>query len=306
MRRRVRNREAARGHIVAFGERRARRSEPEGSTGPGEASTACIGDAAAAGRSKGVTLIYVRDLLWALVVRDIKIRYEGTFLGFAWMLAKPFLFVAVFFFVFEAVLSLETPRFTSFTLIGMLVYIWFQSSLVGAATVAFSNRELVRRPQFRMAVLPLISVMSNLVHFLLSLPFLVIVLLVGGSEPSAALLALPLVLIVQFLLTAGLAYLAAAASILFRDIGHLLEVILSVFFFVTPIFYEASRVPAAFQPIYQLNPLTWLLEGYRNPLLHALPPDWGPLAIVGATALGVAMIGYWLFERVSHQFAEEV
>ena len=122
----------------------------------------------------------------------------------------------------------------------MLVYTWFQSSLVGAASVAFGNRDLVRRPQFRMGVLPLIPVMSNLVHFLLSLPILGIILLLGGSQPSVALLALPLVLIVQFLFTAGLAYLAAAASVFFRDIGHLLEVILSAFFFVTPIFYEVS------------------------------------------------------------------
>ena len=251
-------------------------------------------------------LVYLMDLVRALVARDIKIRYEGTVLGFTWMLAKPFLFVGVFFFVFEVILSLDTPRFTSFTLTGMLVYTWFQSSLVGAASIVFWNRDLVRRPQFRVSVLPLIPVVSSLVHFLLSLPILIVILLLGGSEPTVALLVLPLVLLIQFVLTMGLAYLAAAASVLFRDIGHLLEVVLAAFFFVTPIFYEVSRVPAEFQTVYRLNPLVSLLESYRNPLLYGLTPDWASLTVVAVAAIVLAMTGYWLFERASPRFAEEL
>lgn len=255
---------------------------------------------------KAARLIYGRDLLRELVVRDMKIRYEGTLLGFAWMLAKPLLFVGVFFFVFQTVLAIETPRFTSFAFIGILVYTWFQSALVDASFVAIRNRQLVRRPQFRVAVLPLVAVMTNLLHFLLSLPILIVVLLLGGSEPSAALLALPLVIVIQFVLTAGLAYLAAAASVLFRDIGHLLGVVLTAFFFVSPIFYEAQRVPAEFQTFYRLNPLVSLLESYRNPLLHHAPPDWGSLMTVAAIALLLALVGCTVFERVSHRFAEEL
>lgn len=251
-------------------------------------------------------LVYARDLLRELVVRDMKVRYEGTLLGFAWMLAKPFLFVLVFFFVFQVVLTLEVPRFTSFSLIGILAYTWFQTSLVDASFVALSNRELVRRPQFRVAILPLVSVMTNLVHFLLALPILAVVLALGGTRPSLALLAVPVVVIVQFVLMVGLAYLAAAASVLFRDVGHLLGVFLTAFFFVSPVFYDAAHVPAQYQALYRANPLVALLESYRNPLLHGLPPDWGSLLTVAAVALLLAAAGYAVFERVSHRFAEEL
>ncbi|MFL6623158.1 MAG: ABC transporter permease [Sulfurifustaceae bacterium] len=281
------------------------------SAGEGESATVgaarpVVNDASFRRPSRGAQLVYMKDLLRELVVRDMKIRYEGTALGFAWMLAKPLLFVGVFFFVFQVVLALDTPRFTSFSFIGILVYTWFQSALGDASFVAFSNRELVRRPQFRVAVLPLVAVMTNMVHFLLSLPVLTVVLLLGGSEPSVALLALPLVVLIQFLLTAGLAYLTAAASVLFRDIGHLLNVVLTAFFFVCPIFYGADRVPAEFQAIYRLNPLVALLESYRNPLLHGLPPDWGSLMTVAAVAVLLAAVGYTVFERARHRFVEEL
>lgn len=251
-------------------------------------------------------LLHARDLLWALVLRDMKIRYEGTLLGFAWMLAKPLLFVGVFVFVFQVVLTLDLPRFTSFAFIGILVYGWFQSALVEGAFVALGNRELVRRPQFPVAVLPLVPVAVHLVHLLLSLPILAAALVLGGSRPSAALLAIPLVIAVQLVLTAGLAYFAAALSVLFRDTGHLLGVVLTAFFFVSPVFYDAALVPTALQPLYRLNPLVGLLESYRNPLLHGLPPDWGSLATVAACALPLAAAGYHVFQRVSHRFAEEL
>jgi len=251
-------------------------------------------------------LIQLRDLLRELVMRDMKIRYEGTVLGFAWTLANPLLFVGVFYFLFNVVLDVGTPRFTSYTLIGMLVYTWFQSSVVEACSIARSNRDLVRRPQFKVAVLPLVSVTGNLIHLLLAFPILAGILLFDGSRPSVALLALPIVLIVQFILTVGLAYFGAAVSVLYRDIGYLIDVILRVFFFLTPIFYEVSKVPAQFQTLYSFNPLVPLLDAYRSPLIHGLPPSWDSLLGAGLIAMLLAIAGYKLFGMISHRFAEEL
>jgi ABC-type polysaccharide/polyol phosphate export permease len=247
-----------------------------------------------------------RDLLRELVVRDMKIRYEGTVLGFLWTLVNPLLFVGVFFFVFQVVLTTDVPRFTSFTLIGILVYSWFQASLVEACWIARSNRDLVRRPQFNVAVLPLVAVMGNLVHLLLAFPILLVIVVVGGSEPNAALVFVPVAILVQFTLTAGLAYFAAASSVLFRDTGYLIDVLLKLFFFITPIFYEAERVPQEYQWLYRLNPMVTLLEAYRNPLLHGTPPSLESLWILGAIAAIALLGGYKLFTSVSHRFAEEL
>ncbi|MDH3379622.1 MAG: ABC transporter permease [Gammaproteobacteria bacterium] len=251
-------------------------------------------------------LIQLRDLLRELVMRDMKIRYEGTALGFAWTLINPLLFVGVFYFLFNVVLDVGTSRFTSYTLIGMLIYTWFQSSLVEACSIARSNRDLVRRPQFKVAVLPLVSVTGNLIHLLLAFPILAVILLIEGSRLSAVLLTLPIVIIVQFIFTVGLAFLGAAISVLYRDIGYLIDVILRVFFFLTPIFYEVSKVPSQFQAIYSLNPLVPLLDAYRNPLIHGLPPSWNSLLSLGLIALLLVIVGYKLFVKISHRFAEEI
>jgi lipopolysaccharide transport system permease protein len=251
-------------------------------------------------------LIQLRDLLRELVMRDMKIRYEGTVLGFAWTLVNPLLFVGVFYFLFNVVLDVGTSRFTSYTLIGMLVYMWFQSSVVEACSIARSNRDLVRRPQFKVAVLPLVSVTGNLIHLLLAFPILAVILLVEGSQPSAALLTLPIVIIVQFIFTVGLTYFGAAISVLYRDIGYLVDVLLRVFFFLTPIFYEVSKVPPQFQTLYSLNPLVPFLDAYRNPLIHGLPPSWNTLLNLGLIALLLAIAGYRVFVKISHRFAEEI
>ncbi|MDH3311118.1 MAG: ABC transporter permease [Gammaproteobacteria bacterium] len=255
---------------------------------------------------KHAELIQLRDLLRELVMRDMKIRYEGTVLGFAWTLVNPLLFVGVFYFLFNVVLDVGTSRFTSYTLIGMLVYMWFQSSVVEACSIARSNRDLVRRPQFKLAVLPLVSVMGNLIHLLLAFPILAVILLFDGSQPSVALLALPIVIIVQFVLTVGLAYFGAAVSVLYRDVGYIIDVLLKVFFFLTPIFYEVSKVPPQFQTLYSLNPLVPLLDAFRNPLIHGLPPSWNSLLSLGLIALLLVIAGYKLFVKISHRFAEEL
>lgn len=257
-------------------------------------------------QAKVADLIYARDLLRALVVRDMKIRYESSFLGLAWTFARPLLTLGVLFFVFQVVVVLDVPRFTSFALIGIFVYTWFQSSLIDACAVALSNRDLVRRPRFRVAVLPLVAVTTGLVHFLLALPVLAMVLLFGGSRPDAALLALPAVVMIQFILTTGLAYIAAAVTVFYRDAGHLLNVALTLLFFLSPVFYHADQVPAEFQALYRLNPLVALLEGYRNPLLYGAAPGWDALAIVGAIGAILTVVGCRLFEKASSRFVEEL
>jgi lipopolysaccharide transport system permease protein len=251
-------------------------------------------------------LTYVRDLLRELVRRDTKVRYEGTLLGVLWLLAKPLLTVGVLFFTFHLVLAINVPRFTSFALIGVLVYTWFQSSLLDASSIGLANRDLVRRPQFTIAILPLVAVMTNFVHFLFAVPVLAVVLLIGGSDPSIALFALPGVMAIQFVATTGLAYIVAAAGVLYRDIGHLVGVGLTLFFFLSPVFYDPTQVPPEYQPLYRLNPLVALLDAYRALLLRGETPEWSGLAIVAAVGTLLALIGALLFKKVSHRFVEEL
>jgi lipopolysaccharide transport system permease protein len=250
--------------------------------------------------------MYRRDLLRELVVRDIKLRYKGSALGQTWTLLNPLAELLVLLFVFTAVLPVGIPNYGASLFTGLLVYGWFRSSLDFATGAIVENREVIRRPGVPPAILPVVSVASTLVHFLLSLPALFVVLLISGVYPTRAAVVLPALIAVQFALTLSLAYPLAALHVWFRDTQYLLRVVLQLFFYLTPVFYETSNIPARYQTLYRLNPLVSLVEGYREVLLRGQFPAPGPLVVVGLVAAGLLGVGVPVFRRTSRRFADEL
>jgi lipopolysaccharide transport system permease protein len=251
-------------------------------------------------------LIQRRDLLLELVGRDIKLRYKRSWVGMAWSLLNPLLQFVVFSFVFQSILPLDIPNYPVFLFSGILVWNWFSSSLVEATASIVGNRELIRRPGFPAAILPVVAVTSNLVHFLLALPILLIIVLLNGTSLTAALLALPLVIAVQFGFTVGLGYLLSTVYVTFRDTQYLLGVALLLGFYLTPVFYDSSGLALGQQAIYRLNPMANLLEAYRAILLKGTFPDGRSLTVIAALCLGLVIIGYKAFRHTSYQFVEEL
>ena len=137
-----------------------------------------------AGRSR--RLIYLHDLLRALVGRDLKSRYKGSALGILWSLMNPLLQLLVFHFIFRLVLRLDIPRYSSFAFSAMLAWNWFQASLLDASGSMLNSRELVKRPGFPVAILPVVAVTTHLIYYLLALPILMVFLIMGGSHLTAS------------------------------------------------------------------------------------------------------------------------
>lgn len=257
-------------------------------------------------RREGSARVYQYDLLRELVIRDLKLRYKRSMLGIAWSLLNPLAQLLVFTFVFTRVLPLDRPNFSSFLFCGLLAWTWFQSSLVGATGSITDNRELIRRPGFPVAILPVVRVTSDLLHFLLGLPILVGFLAMNGFVPSVALLALPLVIAAQFVLILSLAYIVATIHVTFRDTQYLLGVFLMLLFYVTPVFYGREAVPERFQTIYSLNPILQLIEGYRAIFLTGSFPDFVALGILGTVSGTLLYLGYRFFVNASWHFVEEL
>ena len=251
-------------------------------------------------------IVYIRDLLIEMVKRDIKLRYKGSILGILWSLLNPLSQLIVFIFIFGHILPLNIPNYPVFVFTALLAWTWFQSSLFSASTAIVDGRSLIKRPGFPVGILPIITVTSNLIHYLLALPVLIIFLILTKAPISTALLFLPLVIGLQFLFTLGLAYIVATFHVSFRDTQHLVGVLLLLLFYLTPIFYNASLVPDRFQTIYQLNPVLQLVEAYRAILLEGAAPAWQPFAILGAFSTLLLYGGYALFVRASYQFVEEL
>ena len=249
---------------------------------------------------------YLWDLLRELVVRELKLRYKGSALGVAWSLLLPLSQLLVFSVLFRSVLRLDVPHYPLFVFIGILGWNWFQTSLVMATSAITDNRGLIRRPGFPAAILPAVTVATNLLHYLLALPVLLAVLLLSGVQLTWAAAAFPLIVALQFLLTLSLAYVLASVQVTFRDVQHLLGIVLMLLFYLTPVFYAVSNVPAQYRELYQLNPVARLLEAGRDVLLEGHLPSLRPLLLLAALTLGLLYLSYSLFARSSARFAEEL
>jgi len=250
--------------------------------------------------------LYLRDLLITLVARDIKLRYKRSILGVAWSLLTPLAQLTVYYVTFDVLLPLNVPNYLAFLFSGVLVWNWFQGSLYQATSTIVENRELIKRPNFPVAILPAVTVASYLIHFLLALPVLFVVLLLSGIRGTSAIAALPLVISIQFLMTLSIAYFTATFYVTFRDTQHLLGVLLNLLFFLTPIFYNSNDLPAHYQFFYRLNPLVHLMEAYRGILLSGHPPNPASLLILGILTIVVLLCGYYLFRRASDNFVDEL
>ncbi|MGH7230985.1 MAG: ABC transporter permease [Nitrospiraceae bacterium] len=250
--------------------------------------------------------IYVRDLLSELVARDMKLRYKRSVLGIVWSMVNPLAQLIVFYFVFNLLLPLNIPHYSSFLFTGVLAWSWFQSSLLYATGAIVDNRELIKRPGFPTAVLPMVTVTSHLVHFLLAMPILLACILLDVGHLTIAVLALPLVIALQFILTLSLAYLVATFHVTFRDTQYLLGVILQLLFFLTPVFYDTATIPASYRPILGLNPMVHLVDAYRAILIRGELPDGVSLIVLAGCCAVLLVVGYRVFVQASYRFVEEL
>lgn len=250
--------------------------------------------------------VYVRDLLRELITRDIKLRYRGSILGILWTLLNPLAELLVLLFVFSSVLRVDITNFPAYLFTGLITYGWFQTSVNFATGAIVGNRELVRRPGVPSVILPIVTVASNLVHLVLSLPILFGLLLLSGVSITWAVIALPGLIAIEFVLILGFAYPVAIINVWFRDTQHVLRIALQLLFYLTPIFYESRAVPASLQWFYRINPLALLIDSYRAVLLRGEFPSATNLLMLVVASGALCAAGIVWFRRASYRFADEL
>lgn len=244
------------------------------------------------------------DLLMQLILRDLKVRYQRSLIGIGWSLVKPLSQLVVFSIVFTRVLPLNIPNYTTFVFTGVLVWTWFSGSLTASVGSITGNKELVLRPGFPAVLLPTLTVASQGIHFLLALPLLLACALVQTGLPGASLLMLPVILLLQALLTLGICYLLSALQVRFRDAEHLTSIVMMLGFYVTPVFYRPIPRGADFDFLTTYNPVAWLLTCYRDIIVAHRWPDTPLLAQLAAVSVAVFAIGIIVFRRSSRRFDE--
>jgi lipopolysaccharide transport system permease protein len=245
------------------------------------------------------------DLTLALIEREVKVQYKATAVGFLWALAGPLLQLAVYSFLFSRVLTLDIPNYHLFVFPGILAWTWFQASVNQSAICITSQPELIRQPTFRPLVLPIVTVGGTLLNYLMALPLFFVAAVLSGFAIHLSALLLPLLLVIQFCLTAGLGYLLAALNVVFRDTQRIVQVLLQLAMFLTPVFYSAKSVPEEWVFLYSINPMSVMIGAYRDVLYFGRTPDVLPLVLVSGVSLVMLVSGKRYFERMRGRFVEE-
>jgi ABC-type polysaccharide/polyol phosphate export permease len=257
-------------------------------------------------------LFRYRALIGSLVSRELKARYRGSVLGFLWSFANPVLLLVTYTLVFTIILPMKaTPRMEPYFLFfftGLLPWTWFSASLIESSGVLISGGNLIKKVLFPAEVLPTVTVLANLAQFLFALPILLVLLAFAGRLGPEALL-LPVVILVQLVLTLGGALFLSALTVHFRDIGNILGHVLQLWFFATPILYDVELLKQTSETLRQLerlNPMGHIIISYQQILFHGEFDHWRGLS--GALLAGIVAlsVGAFIFDRLRDTYAEGV
>ena len=253
-----------------------------------------------------------RKLIHAMVRRDIRARYRGSFMGLYWTVLNPLLLMLTYFFVFGIVLRARLGSdpsragFALYFLAGMLPWLPFSEAAGRAPWVILEHRNFVKKLVFPVETLPFNLVVAGLVTegFALLL-FLIGLVLLRGTAPLTVFY-LPLLLAPQLLFTAGLCWFLAALGVYLRDLGQVIGFILTLWFFLTPICYPLESLPREALPVLSKNPMFVLVQGYRAILLENRPPQWGPLWKLWVVSALAFFGGYAWFYKLRKNFADVI
>jgi lipopolysaccharide transport system permease protein len=245
-----------------------------------------------------------RELIGVLVAKQLKLRYRGSALGFLWTLLNPLIQMLVYTLVFNVYFRLDMERYPAFLFTGLLPWIWFSSSLQQGVTSILDGAGLVTRSQFPAEVLPVVTVTSNAVNFLLTLPLLLAFLFAFRVRVGTALFVLPLLVALEYVLVLGPVLMLAALDVHFRDLQHIVLHLLMILQFLTPIFYPLTLIPRPLRAWAFANPLTILVSSYQDVLYFNRLPRWLPLVGLFLVACVVLSGATAMFDRYKHSFAE--
>ena len=253
-----------------------------------------------------VSLCIHAEMLRALVVKQLKLKYKRSILGFGWSLATPVALMGIYLFVFGVVFENDREDFPLFLLTGLLPWQFFTLALLGGTISLVENAPLVRNVSFPRFLLPLAPVVASLVNFVVALGLLAVLVVALGRPLWLNLHWLLLAIVLETLLVAGIVLALCVWDVHFRDIEQLIALLTPLLFFATPIVYDLSQVPSEYRPFVVANPLTGVMEAFHAALFDSSAPDLWPVVVAAGETAVVLALGSWIFMRAATRLAKEV
>ena len=251
-------------------------------------------------------LIKYKEFLRTNVKKDIRGKYKGSFLGVLWSFINPLLSVVVYAIVFHYIMRFSIDHYLIYLISGIIPWTFFTNSVNAGLNSILFNADIIKKVYFPRVILPISGVTSCLVNFGISCVIVILFALFGGVGLSIYIILLPLVALIQYIFTLGIAFILSALEIYVRDVEHIIAFFISMLFYVTPILYTPSYVPEKFSWILELNPLAYIIEAYHSIIYYKEMPNLTNLGGIFVISIILFLLGYRVFDKLQRGFAEEV
>jgi ABC-type polysaccharide/polyol phosphate export permease len=243
-----------------------------------------------------------RELIWALALKDLRVRYKRSVLGFLWALLNPLFTMIILTIVFSSVMRIEINHYAIFLLAAILPWTFFSQALSYSVESIVGNGELLKKLYIAKSVFPVSAVLANLINFALSLIPLVLLLLVLRFPFHWTWIYLPVPLICLVAFTLGFGFFCATANVFFRDVSHIIQIVLSGWFYFSPIIYSQNMIPEKYTTLFRLNPMRYILNGFRLSIYDGMLPSLQSAGMSFLCGFGVLILGYLVFRRYQDSF----
>lgn len=252
-------------------------------------------------------LFSYRQMIFSLVKRDLRGRYKGSVLGFMWTFLNPLLQLVVYSLVFSAIMRVNIENYYIFLFVGLIPWLFFSSCLTGGASCIWQQQDLVKKIYFPREVLPISFVLSQFVNMLLTFVVIFIVLFISGLGVNLkALLFLPIILLVEFIMALGITMILSGLTVYFRDLEYIFSIISMAWMYLTPVMYSVDMVPPEYAQLFYLNPMTSIIIAYRDILYYKKIPHLTTLGSCFFMGIIILLIGWLVFSKLKKNFAEEL
>ena len=247
-----------------------------------------------------------RELIKTSVKKDIGGKYKHSFLGVLWSFVNPLLQIIVYAIVFPLIMKNNIEYYVVFMVCGLIPWNYFSTVINRASFTMIENGNIIKKVYFPREILPLSVVMSETVTFMISTIIIIGFVIGYGLGITMNILFYPILLIIQFALLLGISLFVSSITVYFRDLQHFIGVLLQLFFYATPIVYSVDVIPENFTWIFKFNPMTYIIEGYRDIFYYQTIPEIGTLLVVFLIGIILCITGYVLFNKLQKKFAEEL
>ena len=247
-----------------------------------------------------------REFLKTSIKKEFRGKYKKSFLGVLWSFLNPLFQLLIYALVFPFILKNNVENYTVFLIVALFPWNFFNLSIIQSAACIVANGGIIKKVYFPREILPIATSTSNLINFLISSILVFLALFISGIGLTKAVVVLPIIILIQYILQLGLSFILSAITVYVRDVEYLINVLMMLAFYLSPIVYSADMIPSKYLPLFKLNPMFHIIKYYRDILYYGKIPEMGSVLLLLFACIIILVVGYLIFRKLEKRFAEEL